>query len=103
MDTVCIPSSFEQCVQLACPAGRIVVIGLKNQPSAIIMADITKKELTIVGSRLNNNCFDEVIAGFEDGSLHLEQLMTRSFTMKQKLSDSQKSANYPYQTFNRPF
>ena len=24
-------------------------------------------------------------------------------TMKQKLSDSQKSANYPYQTFNRPF
>ncbi|MDY5027466.1 MAG: zinc-binding dehydrogenase [Oliverpabstia sp.] len=58
VDTVCIPSSFEQCVQLACPAGRIVVIGLKNQPSAIIMADITKKELTIVGSRLNNNCFD---------------------------------------------
>jgi len=23
--------------------------------------------------------------------------------MKQKLSDSQKSANYPYQTFNRSF
>lgn len=43
VDTVCIPSSFEQCVQLACPAGRIVVIGLKNQPSAITMADITKK------------------------------------------------------------
>ncbi len=82
VDTVCIPSSFEQCVQLACPAGRIVVIGLKNQPSAITMADITKKELTIVGSRLNNNCFDEVIAGFEDGSLHPEQLMTRSFNYK---------------------
>ena len=29
VDTVCIPTSFEQCVQLACPAGRIVVIGLK--------------------------------------------------------------------------
>ena len=26
-----------------------------------------------------------------------------AFTMKQKLSDSQKSANYPYQTFNCPF
>ena len=64
------PSSFEQAVQLACPAGRIVCIGLKNQPSSITMADITKKELTIVGSRLNNNCFDEVIAGFEDGTLH---------------------------------
>ena len=82
VDTVCIPTSFEQCVQLARPAGRIVVIGLKNQPSAITMADITKKELTIVGSRLNNNCFDEVITGFEDGSLHPEQLMTKLFNYK---------------------
>lgn len=79
VDTVCIPSSFEQSVQLACPAGRIVCIGLKDAPSQITMADITKKELTIVGSRLNNNCFDEVIAGFEDGSLHPEDLMTKAY------------------------
>lgn len=79
VDTVCVPSSFEQCVQLASPAGRIVVIGLKNQPSQITMADITKKELTIIGSRLNCNCFDEVIAGFEDGSLQPDQLMTKAY------------------------
>ena len=82
VDPVCIPSSFEQSVQLACPAGRIVVLGLKNVPSQITMADITKKELTIAGSRLNNNCFDEVIAGFEDGTLHPEQLMTKSYNYK---------------------
>lgn len=82
VDTVCIPSSFEQAVQLACPAGRIVCLGLKNQPSSICMADITKKELTIVGSRLNNNCFDEVIAGFEDGSLEPQKLMTRAYNYK---------------------
>lgn len=82
VDTVCVPASFEQSVQLACPAGRIVVIGLKDQPSSITMADITKKELTIVGSRLNNNCFDEVIEGFEDGSLHPEDLMTKSYNYK---------------------
>ncbi|MDD3219464.1 MAG: zinc-binding alcohol dehydrogenase family protein [Lachnospiraceae bacterium] len=82
VDTVCIPSSFEQSVQLACPAGRIVVIGLKNQPSSITMADITKKELTIVGSRLNNNCFDEVIEGFEDGSLNPQDLMTKTYNYK---------------------
>lgn len=82
VDTVCIPSSFEQSVQLACPAGRIVVLGLKNVPSQITMADITKKELAIAGSRLNNNCFDEVIAGFEDGTLHPEQLMTKSYNYK---------------------
>lgn len=83
IDTVCVPSSFEQSVQLASPAGRVVVIGLRNQPSEITMADITKKELTIVGSRLNNDCFDEVIAGFEDGTLHPEQLMTKVFNYKE--------------------
>lgn len=79
VDTVCIPSSFEQSIQLACPAGRVVVIGLKNQPSSITMADITKKELTIVGSRLNCNCFDAVIEGFENGSLRPDQIMTKAY------------------------
>lgn len=82
IDTVCVPASFEQSVQLACPAGRVVVIGLKNQPSEITMADITKKELTIVGSRLSCNAFDEVIAGFEDGSLTPRELMTKAFNYK---------------------
>lgn len=79
VDTVCQPESFEQSVQLASPAGRVVVIGLKSQPSNIVMADITKKELTIVGSRLNNHCFPEVITGFETGQLQPEALMTQRF------------------------
>lgn len=82
VDTVCIPSSFEQSVQLACPAGRIVVIGLKDQPSQITMADITKKELTITGSRLNCNCFDEVIQGLEEGSLNPKPFVTHVFSYR---------------------
>lgn len=95
IDTICIPSSFEQSVQLACPAGRVVVIGLKNQPSAITMAEITKKELTIVGSRLNCNCFDEVIAGFEDKSLNPEQLMTKAFNYKDIMEALDMIKNHP--------
>lgn len=79
IDTVCTPASFEQSVKLVCPAGRVVVIGLKAQPSQIVMAEITKKEITIVGSRLNCNCFDSVIEGFENGSLQPEQLKTAQF------------------------
>lgn len=82
IDTVCVPASFEQSVQLACPAGRVVVIGLKDKPSQIIMADITKKELTIVGSRLNCNCFDQVIELFEHGSVQPEELKTAEFNYK---------------------
>ena len=95
VDTVCSPASFEQSVQLACPAGRIVVLGLKNVPSQIVMADITKKELTIVGSRLNNHCLDEVIAGFEDGSLHPEQLMTRAYNYKDIMEALKEIQEHP--------
>ncbi|MBK5261852.1 MAG: zinc-binding alcohol dehydrogenase family protein [Peptostreptococcaceae bacterium] len=79
VDTACQTFTFEQSVQLASPAGRIVVLGLVNKTSNICMADITKKELTILGSRLSNNQFDEVIEGFENGSLHPEKLRTDTF------------------------
>lgn len=82
VDTVCTPSSFEQAVDMACPAGRVVCIGLRAEPSAIKMADITRKELTIVGSRLNANCFEEVIAGFESGKLEPNKLMTKEYNYK---------------------
>lgn len=83
VDTVCSTKSFEQAVSYTCPAGRVVCIGLKSQPSEIAMADITKKEVTIVGSRLNNNCFDEVIIGFEQGSLKPDELVTKVFNYKE--------------------
>jgi len=82
IDTVCIPSTFEDSVRLACAGGRVAVIGLKSQPSNIIMADITKKELTLVGSRLNCNCFDDVIALFENGKVNPEKLKTIEFNFK---------------------
>lgn len=78
IDTACTPSTFEQGIELASHAGRIAVIGLKNIPSQISMADITKKELTIVGSRLNCNQFDNVIKGFENGSLRPSQIVTQA-------------------------
>ena len=36
VDTVCIPSSFEQSVQLACPAGRIVCIAMRIETGRTI-------------------------------------------------------------------
>jgi len=82
IDTVCIPSTFEESVKLACAAGRVAVIGLKSQPSNIVMAEITKKELTLVGSRLNRNCFDDVIELFEKGKVDPEKLKTAEFDFK---------------------
>lgn len=95
IDTVCTPKSLEEAVQLVCPAGRIAVIGLKNQPSSLTMADITKKELTIVGSRLNCNCFDQVIQEFKEQKLNPEKLMTKSYNYKNIMDALNLIKDYP--------
>jgi len=79
VDSVCIPSSFEQAVSLASAAGRVVTLGLVNKPSAIASVQLVKKELDVVGSRLNNYRFPEVIQGFEDGSLTPAGIMSSKF------------------------
>ncbi len=79
IDAVCIPKTFELSVKLASAAGRVIVIGLKAAPSNIVMADITKKELDIIGSRLSNNCFESVVECFENGSLQPQKMKTAQF------------------------
>ena len=79
VDSVCIPSSFEQAVSLTSAAGRVVTLGLVNKPSAIASVQLVKKELDVVGSRLSNYRFPEVIKGFEDGSLTPAGIITSKF------------------------
>lgn len=74
VDAVCSPKSFEQAVEVTSPAGRIVVIGLTAQPSDIVQAAITKKELTITGSRLSDYKFCDVIK-WMDASLIKPELI----------------------------
>ena len=83
VDTICAPWSFEMSVQLTCPAGRVVVLSTGNKPANVTLADITKKELTIVGSRLSNYKFPEVIALMEAGKLNPEKMRTSVYHFTQ--------------------
>ncbi|MGB9662947.1 MAG: zinc-binding alcohol dehydrogenase family protein, partial [Moorellaceae bacterium] len=60
IDAVGLPQTLEQAVRLACPAGRVIVLGLTVEPSPIPQLEITKKELDVRGSRLSNNKFPTV-------------------------------------------
>lgn len=77
VDTVCQPATFKQSIEVASPAGRVVVLSTNNKEVTTDASLITKKGLTIVGSRLNNGRFPEVIEGFENGSLNPEKLMSK--------------------------
>lgn len=89
IDSACTVQTFEQAVEMTSPAGRVVVLGFSVVPSKIAQVHITKKELTIVGSRLQTNKFREVIDLFESGALNPKVFVTHKFpfTEAQKAMD----------------
>jgi L-gulonate 5-dehydrogenase len=67
VDAVCIPSLFPSLLRMASPAGRVAHLGFSESPAPVVPLDITKKELSIMGSRLNCNMFPGVIEWFRKG------------------------------------
>ncbi|MBZ5486531.1 Zn-dependent oxidoreductase [Halomonas aquamarina] len=68
-DAACVPALLPQMLRLASPAGRIGLLGFSTQPSDLVQLEVIKKELTLVGSRLNNRKFPEVLALMASGKL----------------------------------
>ncbi|PID21542.1 alcohol dehydrogenase [Sporosarcina sp. P3] len=82
IDAVCLPSTFELGVQVASPAGTVVVLGFDERAASISQLPITKKELEIVGSRLQTNQFEKVITLLNEGKLTHDGLITHKFALK---------------------
>lgn len=80
VDAACTRDSFPLALDLAAPAGRVVIMGLLSAPSDVASVALTKKELDVVGTRLNNGRFPEVIDGMERGLYHPETLRSHMFT-----------------------
>jgi len=76
-------SLFELCVsRLVSQAGRIVVLGFPEEPAKIAPIDIMKRELDIVGSRLNRNKFPEVIRWLEAKEIEPSAIISHVFPME---------------------
>lgn len=83
IDAVCLPSTFELSVEVASEAGNIVVLGFDERPSSISQLPITKKELTIKGSRLQTYQFPKVVELLNKGILRNDGLITHTFPLEQ--------------------
>ncbi|MDT8893068.1 Zn-dependent oxidoreductase [Halomonas sp. I1] len=68
-DAACVPALLPQMLRMASPAGRIGLLGFNPTPSDLVQLEVIKKELTLVGSRLNNRKFPEVIDLMASGRL----------------------------------
>lgn len=83
IDAVCLPQTVEQSIDMASVAGTIVILGFDQRPSHIPQLPVTKKELTIVGSRLQTNQFAKVVQLLNEGKLKENGLITHRFTIDQ--------------------
>jgi threonine dehydrogenase-like Zn-dependent dehydrogenase len=81
IDAVCIPQTFEQAIEAASAAGRVVVLGFDERPSHITQLPITKKEVTVTGSRLQTNQFPVVIEMFNDRTIDTSGMVTQAFPL----------------------
>jgi len=69
---------IESCVDLVASGGRIAILGLVRQGVGVTFPglDITRKELTILGSRASTDCFPEALQMLAAGHIHYAQFAT---------------------------
>jgi len=61
IEAVGTPKTIESTIKLASDAGRVVIAGVTEQFASIRGVDVTKKELTIYGSRNSLDLFEDAI------------------------------------------
>ncbi|MCM5705701.1 Zn-dependent oxidoreductase [Larsenimonas salina] len=76
VDAACHPALLPQMVRMASAAGRLGLLGFSSVPSELVQLEVIKKELTLVGSRLNSRQFPTVIELLETGRLDASRLIS---------------------------
>ncbi|WP_408007923.1 zinc-binding alcohol dehydrogenase family protein [Pseudalkalibacillus sp. A8] len=87
IDAVGLPQTVEQAIDVTSVAARVVLLGFHSSPSQISQVDITKKELTICGSRLQTDRFPIVVDLFNTMKFDVKDLVSHEFPIE----DTQKA------------
>ena len=71
--------AMESTIELAAAGGRIVILGLVKKGQGITFPglDLTRKEVTILGSRASVNCFPEALALLASGKIRYPSIASR--------------------------
>lgn len=98
VDAACHPALLPEIVRLASPAGRIGLLGFSATPSELVQLEIIKKELTLVGSRLNNGRFPRVIELLAAGRLDAAALISHQVASQEMPGAIELIERHPEQT-----
>jgi L-gulonate 5-dehydrogenase len=98
IDAACVGITLEQASLSVRPAGVVVTMGFSENYVKIGEGTITKNELDIRGSRLNNNMFPKVIEWFESGKIKPEKIITHKLHFTDVLEGFDKVKKEPETT-----
>jgi L-gulonate 5-dehydrogenase len=72
-------TAIEQSFELVAPGGRVVIVGLvrKGVPVSLQGLDLTRKEMTILGSRASTECFPESLDLIASGKIKYPHIGSR--------------------------
>jgi len=98
IDGAGVPALLEEACRVASPAGRIGLLGFSPAPCNVSQQEIVKKELTLVGSRLNRRLLPEVVQWLESGALRPEAMITQTFDAKDAQAAFDLVDNHPERT-----
>jgi L-gulonate 5-dehydrogenase len=90
VDAVGSPKIMESAVEMAAPGGRIVVLGFNPTPAQLPELFLVRKELKVMGTRMNCNRFPEVIEWFERKQVHPDAVLSAVYP----LEDVQRAFEY---------
>ncbi|MBZ5763156.1 Zn-dependent oxidoreductase [Rhizobium sp. VS19-DR104.2] len=98
IDGAGIPALLNEACRIAGPAGRIGLLGFSAAPCKVSQQEIVRKELSLVGSRLNRRFIPEIVQWLEVGKLKPVDMITQTFDA----ADARKAFNlvekHPEQT-----
>ncbi len=83
VDGAGVPALLDEACRIASPAGRIGLLGFSPAPSPVGQQEIVRKELTLVGSRLNRRLMPQVIAWLAEGRLRPAAMITQTFPARE--------------------
>lgn len=81
IDAVGFPQTVEQAIEATSVAARVVLLGFDTRVSEIAQVNITKKELTICGSRLQTHRFPKVVELFNTMEFNVKDLVSHQFEL----------------------
>jgi 2-desacetyl-2-hydroxyethyl bacteriochlorophyllide A dehydrogenase len=81
VETAGTPEAVEHALAVVRPGGRVVLTGLPHERSTVDWFDVVRREVTLLGSMIYQDEFDEALRLLETGAVRTGSLVTHRFAL----------------------